>query len=81
MSYNNYNGKESKKEHICVYIFPGDSVAKNPPADAGDAASILEWGRSPRGGNGHPLQYSCQKNSMDKGAWPWGHRRVRHNSN
>ena len=32
MSCNNYNEKESKKEHICVYIFPGDSVAKNPPA-------------------------------------------------
>ena len=72
MSCNNYNEKESKKEHICVYIFPGDSVAKNPPADAG---------RSPRGGNGHPFQYSCLKNSMDKGAWPWGHRRVGHDSN
>ena len=26
-------------------------------------------GRSPGGGNGNPLQYSCLKNSMDRGAW------------
>ena len=26
-------------------------------------------GRSPRGGNGNPLQYSCQDNAMDRGAW------------
>ena len=26
-------------------------------------------GRSPRGGNGNPLQYSCLENSMDRGAW------------
>ena len=33
--------------------------------------------RSPGGGNGNPLQYSCLKNHMDRGAWetnsPWGH--------
>ena len=27
------------------------------------------WGRSPRGGNGHPLQYSCLENAVDRGAW------------
>ena len=40
-------------------------VAKNPPTKAGDArgtASILELGRSPGVGNGHPLQYSCLEN-------------------
>ena len=50
----------------------GDSVIKNPPANAGDAedtGSILGLGRSPAGGNGNPLQYSCLENSMDRGAW------------
>ena len=52
--------------------FPGDSVAKNPPENAGDAGDvglIPEWGRSPGGGNDNPLQYSCLKNSMEKGDW------------
>ena len=38
--------------------FPGGSVVKNPPANAGDAGSIPGLGRSPGEGNGHPLQYS-----------------------
>ena len=33
-------------------------MVKNPPADAGEVGSILESGRSPREGNGNPLQYS-----------------------
>ena len=52
--------------------FPGGPVAKNLPASAGhrgDVGSIPEWGRSPEGGNGNPLQYSCGENSMDRGAW------------
>ena len=47
-------------------------VVKNPPANAGDAGdkgSIPGWGRSPRGGHGNPLQYSCLENPMDRGAW------------
>ena len=50
---------------------PGGTVVKNPPAnagDAGDAGSIPGSGRSPGEGNGNPLQYSCLKNSMDRGA-------------
>ena len=39
--------------------FPGGTVMKNPSASAGDAGSILGLGRSPGGGNGNPLQYSC----------------------
>ena len=35
-------------------------------ANAGDAGDL---GRSPEGGNGNPLQYSCLENSMDRGAW------------
>ena len=48
------------------------SGQRNPPAKAGDAGtlgSIPGLGRSPGGGNGNPLQYSCLENSMDRGAW------------
>ena len=47
-------------------------MAKNLPANAGDArdmSSIPGSGRSPGGGNGNPLRYSCLENSMDRGAW------------
>ena len=45
-------------------------VVKNLPANAGvegDLGSIPELGRSPRVGNGNPLQYSCLENSKDTG--------------
>jgi len=48
--------------------FSGDSVVKNPPANAGDIGLILGPGRSPRVGNGNPLQYSCLGNPMDREA-------------
>ena len=44
-------------------------MVENPPASAGDAGSIPGLARSPGGGNGNPLQYSCLENSMDRGAW------------
>ena len=47
-------------------------VVKNPPANEGaarDARLIPELGRSPGGGNGNPLQYSCVGNAIDRGAW------------
>ena len=50
--------------------FPGGSVIKNPPANAGDArdrGSIPGSGRSHGEGNGNPLQYSCLENPMDRG--------------
>ena len=50
--------------------FSGDSVVKNPPANTGNAGLILlGLGRSPGGGNGNPLLYSCLRNPMDRGAW------------
>ena len=52
--------------------FPGGTVVKNLPANAGDtrnAGSILWLERSPGVGNSNPLQYSCLENSMDRGAW------------
>ena len=48
------------------------AVVKNPPANAGDVrdlGSIPGSGRSPGGGHGNPLQYSCLENPMDRGAW------------
>ena len=49
--------------------FPGGSMVKNLPANAGDEGSIPGSGRSPGEGNGNPLQYSCLGNLMDRGAW------------
>ena len=49
--------------------FPGDSVVKNLPANAGDTGSIPGWGRFPGEGNGNPFQYSCLGSPMDRGAW------------
>ena len=49
-------------------------MAKNLLANAGDirdAGSILGLGRSPGGGHGNPLEYSCLENPMDRGACPW----------
>ena len=37
--------------------------------DAGDPGSIPGSGRSPGGGHGNPLQYSCLENPMDRKAW------------
>ena len=50
-------------------VFPGGSVVKSPPANAGDVGSIPGSGRSPGEGNSNPLQYSCLENHMDRGAW------------
>ena len=47
-------------------------VVKNSPANAGDlgnSGSIPESGMSPGGGHSNPVQYSCLKNSMDRGTW------------
>ena len=49
--------------------FPGGSVVKNPPANAGDMGWIPGSGRFPGEGNGNPLQYSCLGNPMGRGAW------------
>ena len=49
--------------------FPGGSVVKNLPANAGDVSSIPGSGRSPGEENGNLFQYSCLGNSMDRGAW------------
>ena len=56
---------------------PGGTVVKNLPAnarDTGDLGLIPGSGRSPGGGKGNPLQYSCLGNPMDRGACSWSHR-------
>ena len=51
--------------------FPHGLVVKNPPAmrSCRKSGSITRSGRSPGGGHGNPLQYSCLENPMDRGAW------------
>ena len=49
--------------------FPGSTDGKESPCNARDLDSIPGFGRSPRGGHGNPLQYSCLENTMDRGAW------------
>ena len=46
----------------------GGSDGKESVFKEGDLSSVPGWGRSPREGNGNPLQYSCLENSMDRGA-------------
>ena len=57
---------------ITLKVFSDGSVVKNLPANAGDAGdmcSIPGLGRSPGGGGGNSLQYSCPENSIERGAW------------
>ena len=47
-------------------------MVENQPANAGDTGdrgSVPGWRRSPGGGHGNLLQYPCQENPMDRGAW------------
>ena len=55
--------------HEGILGFPGGSVVKNTPANAGDRGSIPGSGRPPGERNGNPLQYSCLGNPMDTGPW------------
>ena len=58
--------------HICEHVpeIPLALVTKSSSVNAGDVrdmSSIPGWERSPRGGHGNPLQYSCLENPMDRG--------------
>ena len=66
--------REEVVSHQTVFHwgFPSGTSGKEPPASAGDArelGSIPGSGRSPGGGHGNPLQYSCLENPMGRGAW------------
>ena len=49
--------------------FPGGTVVKNPPANAGEAGLIPGSRRSLGEGNGNALQYSYLGNPMNRGSW------------
>ena len=52
-----------------IWGLPGDSDGKESACNAEDPGLIPGLGTSPGGGHGNPLQYSCLKNSMDRGPW------------
>ena len=67
---------ETRKYVVCFLCtaafltgFPGGSVVKNLPANAEVMRLIPGSGRSPEGGNGNQLHYSCLENSMDRAVW------------
>ena len=63
---------------LCVLGFPGGSDGKESACNAGDLGLIPGLGRSPGGGHGNPLQYSCLENPHGwkslVGYSPWGHK-------
>ena len=73
------HGALPKTRVSCVSVFSflkwdftHGASAQHPPAnaeDSRDVGSVPGLGRSPGGGNGNPLQYSCLKNPMARGAW------------
>ena len=63
--------------YVCE-LFPGGSDGRASACNARDPGSIPGLGRSPGGGNGNPLQYSCLENFQGLrslvGYSPWGHK-------
>ena len=64
------NGRSISTEQVYIHLdFPGGSVIKNPPANAGDLGSIPGLGRSPGEENGNPLWHFRLGNPTDREAW------------
>ena len=62
----------SKRDVVLTPLFlgfPGGLDGKESACKAGDLGSVPGFGRSPGGGHGNTLQYSCLENPMDRGAW------------
>ena len=81
-----FNDLMIEQQKVMPRSFPGKvsaALVKYLPANEGDTSSIPGLGRSPGGGNGNPLQYSCLENLVDRGArWTtqsMGSQRVGHN--
>ena len=56
--------------YIYIYVdYAGSSAGKESSCNAGELGSIPGSRRSPGEENGIPLQYSCQQNPLDRGAW------------
>ena len=75
--------KSFMKKYVDIRFkgFPGGSDGNESACNAGDRGSTPRSGGCPEEGNGNPLQYSCLKNSMDRGAWQlqaMGSQRVGH---
>ena len=70
--------EELKPESNFVTVFPGGSDGRASTCNAGDLGSIPGLGRSPGGGHGNPLQYSCLENPHGwrslAGCSPWVHK-------
>ena len=62
-------GTVGGKQATLALDFPSGSEGKESACNARDADLIPGSGRSPGGGHGYPLQYSCLENPMDRGAW------------
>ena len=71
MEWRNMVGGLSRNRcpRLCNIEPPGGFDNKESACNAGDPSSIPGLERFPGGGNGNPLQYSCLKNPMDRGAW------------
>ena len=79
-----HKDKRKLPPYLCCGASQVELMVKNLPASAGDirdTGSIPGSGRSPGGGQGNPLQYSCLENTMDREDWRatvLGLQRVRH---
>ena len=71
-------GREAESQDLVIHCgrrTGRGSDGKESARDTGDPGSIPGSGRSPGEGNGYPLQYSCLRNSMDRGdLWAIVHR-------
>ena len=70
----NLQGHKGQRELVTKLLsqfkgFTGGSDSKESAYNVGDPGLIPGLERSPREGNGYPLQYSCLENSMDKAVW------------
>ena len=78
------NSESQLVSPILSLDFPGGSVVNNSSANAGGSGLIPGSGRSLGEGNGNPLRVEPGKSHGQRsleGCSPWGHNRVRHNSN
>ena len=60
---------EREKQISYLWGFPSGSDGKESACNAGNPGSIPGSGRSTGEGDGNSVQYSCQRNPMDRGAW------------
>jgi len=64
-----FRGRLLPENQLSYLNNEGGSDGKESACKVGDLGLTPGSGRSPREGNGNPLQHSCLENSMDRGAW------------